>query len=361
MGILSANSTLDISDIASNGMVILNPTAGDNSTATLNRLNAGSTRIKALQPAGYVTVNQANQLKFGNANLDVNADGFLAICVRIPPDDLTSGYYQLLQSTQTYGASLPKLAITVRSNNFTVGTESRLPVIDCQAADLTSTVKNVLANAGWTDTGSFDQIMTPFGNPTPAKNSAPASWVWVIMARAGVTPPADTGVVTMGSTTTWISANKMNVGYAFADEDFGEVSSGSLNIRNSGLTLSSSGATNGLNTYTGLDFIIGGNSASTANKPFDVSTIIKCSVCPDIKQMIGLLRGLSFADVGITATAQDKIINLDSLTAAGADITVQSGTPVFSPNATDGPMRFVDVGTLTTALAKTIASGKVTL
>ena len=77
--------------------------------------------------------------------------------------------------------------------------------------------------------------------------------------------------------------------------------------------------------------------------------------------MIGLLRGMSFADVGITATGQDKIISLDSLTAASADITVQSGTPVFSPDATDGPMRFVDVGDVSTTLVKTITAGKVTL
>lgn len=359
---LSTDATLNIKDTTDNGIVILNPTAGDASTCTINRFNTGTSYIKALQRVGYVTLNQADQLKFGNANLDIGNAGFLAVLVRIPADDLGAGYYKILESTQTYGASIPKLALTVRGMNFATAAEARLPVIDSQAGDLTSTVKNVYSTStGWAITNGFDNTLAPFGGNSSTSWVYQPRWTWIILARADATPPADTSIVTMGSTSTWIAANRMNVGYAFNTDDLQELSSGSLNVRNAGLALLNSGAANGLDVFTGLDFAIGGNSLSTASKNIDVARIIKYSACPTLRQMIGLLKGRSFEEVGITPGSQDKLINLESSAAAGADITTLSGTPYWQTTATDGPLLEIPVGTLTTTLVKTIANGKVTL
>jgi len=357
MGILSSNVTLDINDSASNGVVILDPSPSDTSTATINRLQSGTSRIRTLGPSGYATVNLANQLKLGNADLDIGGNTFMMALIRIPSFEALTGstdYWKIFESTQLTSTSVPKFALTVRGKGQ--ASLPRLIVAETETQAGTGTRTQCTFATSNNANTPFDSSMTPWGN-TLHRPRPYTGWIWVGFVRNTSGANAQVGpYLTVNSGSNLCSNNQMTMFYNFANDSIDKVSH--LNIAPAQTTRISltGGGTAGLVSITGLDFAIG----CTAANSLDIARLVKMDSLPLPMVMHSLMRGGSLADNNVTENAQNFVIDFTSAAIAGAKITTLSGAPVWNTSATDGPMLHREVGTVTypTALTANIANDK---
>lgn len=361
MGLLSSNITLDVKDTTDNGIVVLQPSGSDTSVATINRLNAGSTRIKARQKIGYVTVDASNTLKLGNADLNIGADGFIAMLVRIKmPESLFNSYAKIATTTQTIAAGSdagqPKLMLGIagrRGGTPSTGTRGRFFIW----SELNSGARNVASDGGTVlkiygstvDEGQY--FWGDYNRPT--LNCFQADWMWVYCHRSTVAKNPGANFMNRTSVS-FTYANSMVAGLSPV-RDSGLIK-GNGNIGGPAATLTVGAlSANGITTFTNIDFVLGGSTS------LDIARIIKCNSSLDYQSITGLFAGKSFEDVNITPTSDDFIINLSSLSEAGSKVTVNTGSPTWNSAASDGPIMEIDAGVVTTTLNKTITSGKVIL
>lgn len=359
MGLLSANITLDVKDFASSGIIVLQPSGSDTSVATINRTQAGTTRVKARQKVGYVTVDALNTLKLGSADLNIGADGFLAFLVRIKvPESLKTSFAKIATTSQTIAsgadAGQPKLTIGVggRQNNspsslvrgrFFAWSEKNDGSRGF-AADSASTYK----------TYNVTNPQTYWGdNSRPGIWNQQAEWAWLFVHRSTAQKNSATNFLAQTSIS-FIEANSMACGIYPMREDTQMKAMAGMSARGDSLNVTAT-SNNGIQAWTGLDFVLGGSTS------MDIARIIKVSSSINAQQAGGLFTGKTFEDIGLTPTSDDFIINLSSSAEAGAKITTAAGAPTWNSTATDGPFLEFDAGTVTTTLAKTIATGKVIL
>ncbi len=362
MGLLSSNITLDVKDTTDNGIIVLQPSGSDTSVATINRLNTGSTRIKARQKLGYVTVDASNTLKLGNADLNIGADGFLAFLVRIKvPETFKASLAKIATTSQTIAAGAdagqPKLTIGIGGRQTTTPTTtsrgnlfawSELNSGARGLAYATASVYKIYGTVTCYQSYWGDNGRTGIWNQR-------GEWAWVFIHRSTVAKNSGANFLSQTSIS-FIDANKMCCGIYPIHTDTQMKAMGGMSARGTALNVTATSA-DGIQSWTGLDFILGGSTS------IDIARIIKCNTSLSAQQAGGLFTGKGFADIGITAGTDDFIINLASSSEAGAKITTAAGTPTWNSTASDGPFIEVDTATVTypTALTKTITTGKVIL
>lgn len=390
MGILSSNSTLNIKDSASNGVVILKPTAGDTSIATINRTQAGKTRIKVRQPVNYAKVSAANTLKLSDMSMGKNC--FFAMLVRaVIPESMNNSISKLLTSEQLISAGSdvgqPKLTVFISGRIGPYAVQRGRVVAWTELVNGSRAMANDASGALFKLFGNVGSGQEFYGNYTMP--GAGAGWVWVFLRRSTTTVGSSTYLSQGAIPFTY--ANTMSVGLGIHDASQFQATA-NLTASGSNKALGTT-ATDALENLNNLHYIIGGSD-------FDVARIVKIDaslthlqaamvmqgsfvedlglVMPDYSGVTSYITGDRVSDGGTDyialqpstgeptsntsywRVAEDFIINFDSLSGAGAKITVNSGS-YQSNSVDDGPAFDVDAGYVTTTVVKNISAGRVVL
>lgn len=389
MGILSSNSTLDIKDSASNGVVILKPTAGDTSIATINRTQAGRTRLKALQPLRYATVDASNKLRLNNISLGKNS--CFAILVRIEiPEASNATSPALLTSVQTIpsgthigqprfqilvGGRLTSTPSNIARGTFCTYTSDNSGTLKLNAHD-TSTIRQMYGARG-AEKLTFGST----GSPRIGKE-----WMWFIIKR-NVSLKPNLNCFDQTSIT-FAGSNQMSVSIGFITKRPQLSGSACITARNVLANVLGTTATDNPENENNLDFIIGGTV------PFDIARIVKIDAGLEAVQISGVMMGKSADDFNLSSSwdsvtsyvtgtrvkdggnefiaiapstneptsntsfwrpVEDIVVNFG--TTLDPKITVESG--IYVTGVDTDQLLEQDIGYVTTTLAKSISNGEV--
>lgn len=392
MGLLTSNSTLDIKDSSNDGVVVLQPTAGDTSTATINRTQAGSTRIKARQRLKYATVNASNTLKLSDVSLGKNC--FFGILFRTQvPEALASSEVKLFESVQTIASGVaagqPKLRMFISGRSSSYTYKGRV-YVRSETNDGNITDTSDVINGLFKMYGSGVASQDFYGSNVLPKIER--EWNYYNIKRSTSIKNSGGYFLSQGAIS-FVNANTMHVGVGVTDDETILRSLSTQGAITVGSTLGTLAA-NALENINNIDLVFGGSAADV-----DIARIVKIDASLNAEQAAAVMRGGFLSNIGTLSVAWDSVtafttgtrvsdggnefialqgstnqvtsnvtywrpaqdfqINFGSLAEAGAKITVNTGS--FVGGDTNSLLREVDAGTVTTTLAKTVSSGKVTL
>lgn len=389
MGILSSNATLDIKDSTDNGVIVLKPTAGDNSTATINRTQAGRTRIKVLQPMNYARVSSTDTLKISDVSLGKNS--FLGLLIRASvPESLNNSISKLITSEQLIAAGAdtgqPKLTVFISGRIGPNASQRGRVVAWTELVNGARGMANDASGGLFKLFGNVSSGQEFYGNFTMPRVGK--DWLWVFIRRSTTTVTTSTYLSQGAIPFTY--ANTMSVGLGIHGTPF--QATANLTAAGSNRPLGTN-ATDSLENLNNLNYILGGSTFDIARivkidaslNPLQAGMVMQGAFVEDITLSIseysgatGYITGdrvnsggthyialqpstgVSVSDTAYWRVAEDFMINFDSLSAAGAKVSVNTGS-YTSNSVADGPVLEIDAGDVTTTTNKTISNGRVVL
>jgi hypothetical protein len=359
MGILSNNSNLVVNS-TSDGILTLSPSTGDSSVATISNVGTSTVSVKGLGSLGYVTLNNSNKLKIGNANLSITNDTCIAALVRIPDYDAfdaLNGYVRLFETSQLNVGSVPRFSQNIRGGAYSTDTSKQRNIVtDVEQNNGSIGLSYFQSNRPFTGPGTsfnwptWTEGFSPFGVTNVRRRYT--GWIWIFTTRSTTNKDVTEHCLSINGSSLFRTGQQ--TGFVYADRILSQISTGEYAACISGAKVIGVSATDALQTISNVDFVLGGTTGTSQN--IDIARMFKIDTTSvSTRTLMSLFRGMTPSECGLTLTSNDFFINFSSATSAGNNVTVASGTPVYNTNATDGPIITRDVATITSNASTNIS------